>query len=255
MEATILPSDVEQPSDKMSFGAEVRLRLLGVLAGVVLLNLVWFVLYLVSGGGQGDLRWPSQGHVWSEMWLLTFDGFQGTTLLRHSVATLSRVLSAMAAALVIGGGIGVALGSRKQLRHLFDPLLSFLRVFSPAAVIPVLYTFLGIQRPVIGFTAGFVATWLVADRVARVLASGPTRERLIEELVQIVRVALLVTWLVVAFGELIGTGVGLGSAIWTARTFFRMGMVTGVGVWSALLIATMDYGVRLLGRFLINRDR
>lgn len=251
MEPTTLSSDVEQPGATMSFGAELRLRLLGVVVGIGLLNLVWLVLYLLSGGsGQQDLRWPSQADTWSELWLLTFDGFQGTTLFTHSVATLSRVLSVMVVALVIGGGIGVALGSRQQLRHLFDPLLSFLRVFSPAAVLPMLYVFFGLQWPVIGLTAGFVVTWFVADRVARVLASSPTRQNFIEEMVQIVRAALLVTWLVVVFAELIGASVGLGSAMWTARTFFRVGMTMGVGLWSALLIAAMDYGIRLLGRLL-----
>ncbi len=54
----------------------------------------------------------------------------------------------------------------------------------------------------------------------------------------------------VAFPEIILAAVGLGSLIWTARTFDRTGPMLAMSIWSALLFSAIDYGIRLLGRAL-----
>ncbi len=252
MEPTGSSIDVEERSPSEASTTGLWLRVLGVLVAVVLLNVVWLILSLIdgSGGGRIDERlWPTHRHVWSETLLLLTDGFMGETLFTHTGATLGRVLASLAVAALVGGGLGWAMGSHERLRGLLAPFVGFMRMFTPAFVLPISINFLGIGGRNIVLSAGFITTWFVADGVSRAIASSSSGEQRTAELVRLARTALLISWLVVAFTEVIGSATGLGSAIWTARTFFRTGMMLSVTIWSTLVFLVIDYGISLLGRY------
>ena len=253
MEPMIIPSsEGGLPQRNTSFGGDVVQRLFGVLVGIVLINVLWVVLELFDSdiGRPGEGFWPSHADAFSEFRLLVVDGFQGETLFSHTGATLLRVAASVLLALVIGGGLGAAMGSQKTLRNLLDPFVSFMRLFTPGALVSLSLLFLGLGERNIILTTGFVCTWIVADGVARTMVADGSSDQTVDQLVQLARTVLLAAWIVVAFSEIIGSANGLGSAIWTARTFFRTGMMLTIGLWSTLLFLAADYSIRLVGRLL-----
>jgi ABC-type nitrate/sulfonate/bicarbonate transport system permease component len=60
------------------------------------------------------------------------------------VPSLIRLAEGYTAALAIGIGLGVAIGSSRALRALAEPLLEFLRAIPPPAMVPVLFLLAGI---------------------------------------------------------------------------------------------------------------
>ena len=72
--------------------------------------------------------------------------FNSGELVRHTVATLGRVIAAFVVAMAIGGAIGIALGRSSALNQLFDPwVILFLNI--PALVIIVLsYIWFGLNE-------------------------------------------------------------------------------------------------------------
>jgi ABC-type nitrate/sulfonate/bicarbonate transport system permease component len=76
------------------------------------------------------------------------DAFPDTWLwerMNHDVVpSLTRLAEGYALALVLGVGLGVAIGSNRYLRALVEPVLEFLRAIPPPALVPVLFLLAGI---------------------------------------------------------------------------------------------------------------
>jgi ABC-type nitrate/sulfonate/bicarbonate transport system permease component len=60
------------------------------------------------------------------------------------VPSLIRLAEGCTAALAIGIGLGVAIGSNRTLRSFVEPLLEFLRAIPPPAMVPILFLLAGI---------------------------------------------------------------------------------------------------------------
>jgi ABC-type nitrate/sulfonate/bicarbonate transport system permease component len=82
----------------------------------------------------------------------------GPRLVEDVLPSLSRLARGYAAALVIGVGLGVLVGSNRTLRSLLEPVLEFLRAIPPPALIPLIGLFAGIgdARRVVIVIAGCV---------------------------------------------------------------------------------------------------
>lgn len=238
--------------DRAAFVDEIRERLLGVVVAVVGLNVIWLVL----GWTLEDDVWPSHRHAWDEFFLLATDGFQNRTLLAHVGATLGRVLFAMVVGGLIGGAIGAAIGSRRRARNLTDPFVSFVRFVSPSAVISIAIAIVGIGEVARLFAATLLVVCVMADGTARGVLQTSSRDKLVGwHLVSSARAALLVVWITITFNELIGAETGIGSAIWSARTFFRQGMIVALLLTSTVLFMAIDYVIRLGGRLFVAQSQ
>lgn len=85
--------------------------------------------------------------VFPDTWLLerqTPAGPLPPRVLHDVVPSLVRLGEGYALALLIGVGLGVAIGSSRPLRSLVEPVLEFLRAIPPPALVPVLFLLAGI---------------------------------------------------------------------------------------------------------------
>src|SRR5690625_2045440 len=79
----------------------------------------------------------------------------------HVLPSVARVLLGYGLALVIGIGLGVAIGSWRALREFSEPVLEFFRAIPPPVMVPILMLFLGIGSSMKVFVIATGALWPV----------------------------------------------------------------------------------------------
>lgn len=115
---------------------------LSVATLAVLLAVWWAVaaLQLIS-----PLFLPPPGQVLQK--LITIAGPQGfmdATLWQHLAASLTRIVIALLAAVLIGVPVGIAMGLNSTVRGILDPLIELYRPVPPLAYLPLMVIWFGI---------------------------------------------------------------------------------------------------------------
>ena len=111
----------------------------GVLV-VAALPIALFAIWWAVTAGSTSFYWPPLREilgVFPETW------FEGR-LTEQVLPSLLRLAAGYALALVVGIGLGVAIGSSRVLRSLLEPVLEFFRAIPPPVLVPVLILFAGI---------------------------------------------------------------------------------------------------------------
>lgn len=108
----------------------------------VLLAIWWAVaaLQLIS-----PLFLPPPGQVLQK--LITIAGPQGfmdATLWQHLAASLTRIVIALLAAVLLGVPVGIAMGLSPTVRGILDPLIELYRPVPPLAYLPLMVIWFGI---------------------------------------------------------------------------------------------------------------
>jgi taurine transport system permease protein len=196
-------------------------------------------------------------------------GFADATLLQHTGASLFRVLSALAFAVVVGVPVGIGMGLSPVLRGLFDPVIEAYRPIPPLAYLPlvviwfgigegpkILLIFLAILPAVALSTAGGVRG-VPVERVNAALSVGANRLQVLRdvilpnalpEILVGVRIGLSVGWSTLVAAELVAATRGLGFMIQTASNFLVTDVVI-VGIFTIAAIAfAMEFAMRVLER-------
>src|SRR5258708_32089389 len=93
--------------------------------------LLWELLYRIGVMRASLLSSPSL--IASEMWRLLRSG----ELLDNAAHSMSLILASFVLACLVGFPIGIAMGSKKSLENLFDPLIEFVRPIPPLALLPL----------------------------------------------------------------------------------------------------------------------
>ena len=200
--------------------------------------------------------------------LSVFRGFveeiRSGRLFNDIIASLFRVTSGFALAVLLGIPLGLWLGHRAQLRTALLPAINFFRSLSPLAWIPFAILWFGIgDMPaiflifmasffpiVLATTAAVASIPTVYFRVAQdygfqrsALLTQVTLPAIAPQVITALRVTAGVAWLVVVAAEMIAGRDGLGFAIWDARNGLRMDLLV-VGM---IVIGLIGVGVdRLL---------
>ncbi len=190
---------------------------------------------------------PGPVKTWSEFWtVLTTDSFDRTMLHEHILASLRRISLGFLAGVLLGVPVGLAMGLSNIMRGVFDPLIELFRPVPPLAFIPLLILWFGIGDPpaviMLFFAAFFImviaarsgVTGVRLSKVHAAYSLGASKIQILRhvilpnalpEIFVGMRVALGVCWGTLVAAELVGSDTGLGAMIWTARTFFRNGIV------------------------------
>ena len=206
---------------------------IGTLA--VLLTVWWTVaaLQLIS-----PLFLPPPQQVLAK--LLTIAGPQGfmdATLWQHLAASLTRIVLALLAAVVIGIPVGIAMGLSPTVRGILDPVIELYRPVPPLAYLPlmviwfgigetskILLIYLAIFAPVaMSALAGVKSVQQVRIRAAQSL--GASRAQVLwfvilpgalPEILTGLRIGLGVGWSTLVAAELIAATRGLGFMVQSA---------------------------------------
>ncbi|RWB54444.1 ABC transporter permease subunit [Mesorhizobium sp.] len=208
---------------------------------------------------------PSPAAVWAKFVVVARDGFVDATLLQHIAASLGRVFAALIVAISVGVPVGLAIGTSRIGRGVFDPLLEFLRPIPPLAYLPLIVIWFGIGEPskilviaiamlapvALSTTAG--VRGVSRERIDAARSLGATRGQVIRHVVLPsalpsiltgLRIALGAGWSTLVAAELVAATRGLGFMIQSAAQF----LVTDVVVMGILVIATIAFALEFVIR-------
>lgn len=212
---------------------------------------------------------PSPQAVVAKFFAVSSDGFEGTTLLQHLLASLGRVLAALAGAVVVGVLLGFAVNLNETARGVIEPLLEFYRPIPPLAYLPLVIIWFGIGEfaKILVIFLGILPSIIIAtndglrsvsqDRVNAARALGATRLQVVTlvlfphalpSILTGTRIGLGTGWATLVAAELVAATQGLGFMIKGAADF----LVTDVVILGILVIAAvaivMEFGLRWLQR-------
>lgn len=196
-------------------------------------------------------------------------GFMDATLWQHLAASLTRILIALFAAVIIGVPVGILMGLSATARGILDPLIELYRPVPPLAYLPlmviwfgigetskILLIYLAIFAPVaMSALAGVKSAQQVRIRAAQSL--GGSRWQVLwfvilpgalPEILTGLRIGLGVGWSTLVAAELIAATRGLGFMVQSAGEFLATDVVlAGIAV-IALIAFTLELGLRALQR-------
>lgn len=261
------------PEDAETTTASVRgAGLAGVLrrlAGVTPL-LIFFLLWELYCRTHPEMQvlLPAPSDVVEGAWQLLKSG----SLQRDIMASLKRVLIALALAAAVGFPIGIGLGISRTFQWFVEPVVNFFRPIPPLAWIPMSIIWFGIddtQNVFIIFLGAFFPIVLntmqgVRDvdpqliRAARTLGA----HRIVLVLTVVLpaalpamfvglRVGLGIAWMALVAGELVAATSGLGFLISQGRQLFRTDYIAVGMVAIGLIGLLLDAGIQLMGRLIM----
>ncbi|PAQ60836.1 ABC transporter permease subunit [Escherichia coli] len=211
---------------------------IGTLA--VLLTVWWTVaaLQLIS-----PLFLPPPQQVLAK--LLTIAGPQGfmdATLWQHLAASLTRIVLALLAAVLIGIPVGIAMGLSPTVRGILDPVIELYRPVPPLAYLPLMVIWFGI-----GETSKILLIYLaIFAPVAMSVLAGV--KSALPEILTGLRIGLGVGWSTLVAAELIAATRGLGFMVQSAGEFLATDVVlAGIAV-IAIIAFLLELGLRALQR-------
>jgi len=203
--------------------------------------------------------------IFGETW------FESDRLTRDVLPSIGRLFVAYGLALVIGIGLGVAIGLSRALRAITEPVLEFFRAVPPPVLIPVLMLFLGIGAPMKIWVIVFGTVWPILlntiegvralDEVLRDTVKsyhlGPRRRLGIvlrgasPQIVTGARQALAIAVILMVLSEMFAANEGLGyTVVFFQRSFAIPEMWTGIIVLG-LLGVILSFLFRLVERRLL----
>lgn len=234
---------------------------LSVATLAVLLAIWWAVaaLQLIS-----PLFLPPPGQVWQKLIAIAGpQGFMDATLWQHLAASLTRIVIALLAAVLL------AMGLSPTVRGILDPLIELYRPVPPLAYLPlmviwfgigetskILLIYLAIFAPVaMSALAGVKSAQQVRIRAAQAL--GASRAQVLwlvilpgalPEILTGLRIGLGVGWSTLVAAELIAATRGLGFMVQSAGEFLATDVVlAGIAV-IAIIAFLLELGLRALQR-------
>lgn len=238
------------------------------LATLLILLAVWWAvtrLQLIA-----PLFLPAPQQVWHQLLTIASPiGFMDATLWQHLAASLTRMVIALLAAVVIGVPIGILMGLNDTLRGILDPLIELYRPVPPLAYLPlmviwfgigetskILLIYLAIFAPVtMSALAGVKSARQVRLRAARSL--GASRWQVLwlvvlpgalPEILTGIRIGLGVGWSTLVAAELIAATRGLGFMVQSAGEFLATDVVLAGIATIALIAFALELGLRALQR-------
>ena len=110
-------------------------------AGLVLaLPIALFAAWWIASDGSTNFYWPPLRRV-----LVAFkDTWLGSRIVDDVLPSVARLGVGYAASLVLGIGLGLAIGSSRHLRAFVEPVLEFLRAIPPPVLVPIVILLAGI---------------------------------------------------------------------------------------------------------------
>ena len=234
---------------------------------LVLLAIWWVVTRLQL---IGPLFLPPPQQVLHQLFTIaSAQGFMDATLWQHLAASLTRILIALVAAVLIGVPVGIAMGLNETVRGILDPLIELYRPIPPLAYLPlmviwfgigetskILLIYLAIFAPVaLSALAGVKSAQQVRTRAAQSL--GASRWQVLwyvilpgalPEILTGLRIGLGVGWSTLVAAELIAATRGLGFMVQSAGEFLATDVVLAGITVIALIAFTLELGLRALQR-------
>lgn len=242
-----------------------------VLSLAVLLFVWWLVAEL---NVWDDLFVPDPSAVWQRFIEseTTHDGqvgLSGYYLHEHLWASLVRIFTGVAAAVVFGTALGLALAMSRKFQLIVEPYVNFLRALPPLAYFSLLIIWFGIENtskiwllflaafPPIALSVLSGVRGIPQQRLDAIRALGAGRREtlrhvilpsVLPELFTGIRLAIGFAWTTIVAAETVDGIPGIGGLAWSTKKF----MQTDVAVLCIIVIGVaailLDQGVKAIER-------
>ncbi|RQS71269.1 ABC transporter permease [Burkholderia sp. Bp8963] len=197
-------------------------------------------------------------------------------LVEHALVSLRRIGVGLGSALLIGVPLGLLIGRVRWVERALSPTFQFLRMVSPLSWMPLAVMSFGIGDRAVYFLLGFAALWPVLMstsagvmqidrrwlRLGESLAA--TRSELLLHIIlpaiagpllNGIRLAIGILWIVLVPAEMLGVNAGLGYLILDTRDRLAYSELVAVILVIGALGFVLDGVARLLTRALLRADR
>jgi ABC-type nitrate/sulfonate/bicarbonate transport system permease component len=213
---------------------------------------------------------PSPLETWEGFLELLDDGTLGTSILASS----ARILVGWGLGVAVGVPLGIFMGYFRWVRRLFDPYIEFFRFIPPIAFVTLAVIWLGpgeaSKVALIFYTTVFIVTLnTIAGtvsvpelrlRAAASLGAGPLTTlrtvivpSTVPYMVTGARLAMGNSFLTIVSAEIVAAQEGLGALIWNARNYSRTEWVFVGIITLGLLGFVFDRILRIGARILLKR--
>ena len=213
---------------------------------------------------------PSPLETWEGFLELLDDGTLGTSILASS----ARILVGWGLGVAVGVPLGIFMGYFRWVRRLFDPYIEFFRFIPPIAFVTLAVIWLGpgeaSKVALIFYTTVFIVTLnTIAGtvsvpelrlRAAASLGAGPLTTlrtvivpSTVPYMVTGARLAMGNSFLTIVSAEIVAAQEGLGALIWNARNYSRTEWVFVGIITLGLLGFVFDRILRVAARTLLKR--
>ncbi len=267
------PSPSPRPS-----GAKLktsRYRILGegsslALNGVSIAAMLGLWWVATHAGWIKPLFLPKPETIWLAFKQAVNGDLDNHTLWGHFIASMGRVFSAFALAVVIGIPVGIAMGVSRIARGIFDPPIEFYRPLPPLAYLPLMIIWFGIgemAKIILLFLSIFAPVALAAragvrsvsqEQIQAARSMGASYTQVIAhvivpgalpEILVGLRIGMGVGWTTLVAAEMVAADAGLGKMVFNASNFLR----TDVVILGILAIGIVAYVFEVLMRWIEHR--
>jgi len=252
-----------KPGD--AFGAPGQGGSVAISAVTVVIMLgVWFAA--TNLGWIKPLFLPSPQLVFDKFIDVSTEGFANSTLLQHTLVSLSRVFGAFLLACVTAIPIGVLMGVSRFARGIFDPPIEFYRPLPPLAYLPLTIIWFGIgefSKVLLIYLAIFAPLAIAAragvrsvsmEQIHAAYSMGASRTQIVfyvilkaalPEIFTGMRIGIGVGWTTLVAAEMVASTSGLGFMVLNAAEF----LASDVVIMGIIMIGFFAFSFDLLMRY------
>lgn len=208
--------------------------------------LVMILLWWLLSMAVGEKYFASPKEVIKTFGVLMTDGYVGTNLVTHMIASLLRTITGYLLAVALAIPIGLWMGMNKYVSACLTPIFAIIRPIPAIAFLPLFIMWFGIGEPArisLIFMSAFLYIVLNTYGGVKTVPNGliQTAQNLGANRFQLfskvifpatlppimtgLKTGLAVSWSIVVAAELLASQEGLGYMIMDAATFFRMPVV------------------------------
>lgn len=232
---------------------------------VIVLLLIW--IGITSSGMIKPLFLPGPRAIVEKFIQVSTEGFAGSTLWQHTLASLYRVFGAFALACVTAIPVGILMGVSRIGRGVFDPPIEFYRPLPPLAYLPLVIIWFGIgefSKVFLIYLAIFAPLAIAAragvrsvsmEQIHAAYSMGATPRQIVmhvivksalPEIFTGMRIGIGVGWTTLVAAEMVAASSGLGFMVLNAAEFLASDIV----IMGIIVIGFFAFGFDLIMRYL-----
>jgi len=229
---------------------------------------VLFVWWLASRNEWvTPLFLPTPADVWSAFADIAREGYKGSTLPEHILASLRRIFIALFFIFITAVPLGILCGRIRWIRSVFDPFIEFYRPLPPLAYYSLLVLWFGIEdmsKIILLFLSGFAPLFIAAvhssrrvpeSRINGARSLGARGWRLyfyvilpscLPDLLTGLRTAVGVTYATLVAAEMIAAVSGIGWMVLDASKYLRSDIIYAAIIMMGIIAILIDTALRML---------
>ncbi|KJR40212.1 binding-protein-dependent transport system inner membrane protein [Candidatus Magnetoovum chiemensis] len=245
---------------------------LGVLPFIILIAVYLTASHIRHKENQDDKLLPSISKMASSAKMMAFvkDKREDAYLmLQDTLASLKRIGIALGLAALTGLMLGVNLGIFPGLNAVFLPVIRFLAIIPPLALLPILFISFGVDelgKIMLIFWGSFflitrnmhlVTEAIPQEQITKALTLGASSCQLVyriilpqilPKLLETLRLSMGGAWLFLIAAEAISSTNGLGYRIFLVRRYLAMDIIIPYVIWITFLGFLIDWLLRVIMR-------